>query len=163
MQDFWDSGVEWSRQGCKQTALRDFTVKEAAEFYIRRSKLPVTTSDDFAWEACVTLAVSGTSSNPQSMAKDIKDNWPKTPTLNICAKERWDVEDTRTANMPLSKGGYLRHHLATKAVQEKFMKPHYISSSECCFAVAIDMGRNVRGTVVREACKGANIRNERAS
>lgn len=72
------------------------------------------------------------------------------------------MEDTRTANMPLSKG-YLRHHLDTKAVQEKFMKPHYISPSEGCFAVAIDMELNIRGTVVREGCKGANIRNERAS
>jgi len=54
--------------------LRDFTVKEAVEFYIRRSKLPVTASDNFAGEACVALAVSGTSSNPQSMARDVKDN-----------------------------------------------------------------------------------------
>lgn len=65
--------------------------------------------------------------------------------------------------MPLSKGGYLRHHLDTKAVQKKFMKSHYISPSECYFAVAIDMGLNVRGIVVREGCKGASIKNERAS
>jgi len=40
------------------------------------------------------------------------------------------------------------------AEREKFMKPHYISTSECRFADAIEMRNKVRVTVVKEGCQG---------